>query len=407
MDTNSPSYTDSLHDEIQSLRGELRQMARQSRDEDLQDLRTAMARRRNQAALAADRGAGSRLNHPLLRGLVGALAVLGLVLGAGWVIENYGPAATADLMVSADPADDGGSDGGAPIDTEESPADEPAPAPTFKQPVRVLKPVLETVMERQEYTVRKPVTEVEYEDEDYTFRKPVTEIVYEDEPYKTRRPVTDVVMEDRTYRVWKPVRETTYRDQMVTVQRPSTETVMVNQPYVVQRPVLTTVYYGGIPYSVYQYVSTVENRLTAVQRACMVDSQEVRKVPVDSIRYVEESRVEKRPVERTTFVEETKYRKVPVEKTKYVEETKTRRVPVEKKRYVEETRMRMVPRQVVRYVEQTAELADGEQPAGVIVLPSPASPAPGASSGESTDEEPAGDLADGDTGSLPEDAPRT
>jgi hypothetical protein len=302
MSTDSVAPSREVRDELYALRDEVHQMARQVSQEDFETLRSALGRRRGgEARRVAERPGPVVLgtSRPVLSILVGSLALLGVILGGAWIYDA--------LMEQ-----------------------------------RAQKTLARVSYRPETYTVKKPVYETVMEEETYTVQKPVVETVMRDETYTDYRPVVETVMEDQTYIVQRPVKETSYRDEVVTVKRPRTETVMQELQVVVSKPVYEIVYYNGIPTMIVRYVDEMQSRWNPVQRTCMASTQEVRKVPVESIRYVEEQAVRKVPVERTRYVEEQKVRKVPTQQTRYVSEAQTRQAPKQVVRYVEEQRVRFV-----------------------------------------------------------------
>ena len=298
-----PSGSD---DELRAIRDEVHRLAKQAVEEDLERIRRRVEdcpESRGALAPAAapvvrDPGLIVPGDRPLVRTAVAAAALVGLLFGGPWAIENLHLRTTA-----------------APSGTQMA---------SFRPEVyTVSKPVVDTVMTQEPYTVDREVKYTDYKSEEYT----------------VSRPRTETVMEDEVYTVTRPVRRVTYRNEVYTEMEPRTETVWVAVREMV--PVPRSELYVAYRAPGTNYVERIRWVPRRVTR--MVAVEKVRRMPVETIRYVKQERTRQVPVERTRYVAETATRQVPVEKTRTVQEVKYREVPKQVTRYVDEQRVRLVP----------------------------------------------------------------
>lgn len=258
-------------------------------------------------------------------------------------------------------------------------------------PVTTYKYVWETEMRERRYTVAKPVYETSQREERYTVRKPVWETSYREETVQKVRYVRETSEREETYTVRKPVYETTEREQRHTVLKPVYETSMRDQAYTVLRPVtsyrtqyvqrggwvnqqvyspgyLTRQYacVGGWMRPVYsQTPGVVYNRpvyqsnlvAEAVPQTSFVPTTEVRKVPVQTLRYERQEIVRKVPVQTVRYVEERHVKKIPVVTERPVVEREVRKIPVRTCKWVEEEFVRKIPvtTMTMKYEQQVKE----------------------------------------------------
>lgn len=239
--------------DLQNLRDELHHMARRAAAADVDDLKEKLEERHESPrSLVVSTPPAIQLsggNSAFMRGVIGAVALLGLTLGGNYTVRTL-------------------------ADTGENPT---VAVQTFKTDT-YLQPEPSVVLDKR-YFVERPIIEIHMEDEPYTFRRPVEEV--------------------------------TYRDKTVKVNRPKTEVVMVSEKVKVRRWKTVPVYSNGCWVNTRRLVDTYVTRKVPRKRTRMVAVEEVRKVPVKTIRYVEEQRTRKVPVQRVRYVQEERTRSIP------------------------------------------------------------------------------------------------
>lgn len=255
------------------------------------------------------------------------------------------------------------------------------------------KPVWETQIRERRYSVARPVYETSEREERYTVQRPVYETQLRDESYDVVRNVYETAEREERYTVQKPVWETSVREERYTVRRPVYETSEREEAYTVMEPVTT---YRPVQVDQGQYVTqyalqpgAVRNRLAWQPRGYQIDPRtgvatyssgglwwtpmqapaalvpqtvyqpnivtqqvaetslvprtEVRKVPVQTVRYVDEEVVRQIPTQVCRMITEEQVRKVPVTVCKQVVERVEKQVPVQVCRMVTEEVVKKVP----------------------------------------------------------------
>ena len=264
-----------------------------------------------------------------------------------------------------------------------------------------MRPVYETEMRTEEYTLLRPVYETEFREETVERTTYETETRMREERRTVMRPVEETSEREERRTVLRPYTERQYRHDYETRLRPvvTTETQIRDEggwqdrwtfkPRICKRLRYVpgtcecdhcsgrTTYHPGrfrfVPevrggrYTVErQYVPNLVPR--QVQRLHYEPETIVRKVPVDVTRYEETQEVRRVPVktqrwvseEQRRFVPETvqkpvvkQYRrKVPIERVTWKREVVQRQVPVRRVRYVEETREEQIPYRVQKWVPE-------------------------------------------------------
>lgn len=259
--------------------------------------------------------------------------------------------------------------------------------------VTTYKPVWETQMRERRYTVAKPVYETSEREERYTVQKPVYETQIRDESYDVVRMVPETSEREERFIVQKPVMETSTREERYVVRKALYETSEREECYTVMEPVTVckpvqvdmgqyvtnyvaqpgairtrlgwqgsspvvdqaggAVAYqrGGLywtptqaPAVLVPQTAYVPNIVTQnVQETVMQPRTEVRKVPVQTVRYVDEEMIRQVPVQVCKMVNEEQVRRVPVTTYKQVVERVPKQVSVQVCKMVNEELVRKIP----------------------------------------------------------------
>jgi len=268
--------------------------------------------------------------------------------------------------------------------------------------VTVLKPVWETQLREKRYTVQKPVYETSEREERYTVQKPVWETQIRDESYDVVRQVAETSEREERVTVQKPIWETSVREERYTVQRPVYETSEREEAYTVMEQVTTyrpvqidqgqyvTNYAvqpgavrtrlartqagyvidpvtgvaayqrGGLHWTPMQAPSVIvpqtvyqPNLVTAqVPQTSMVPRTEVRRVPVQTVRYENQEMVREVPMQVCKMITEEQVRRVPVTTYKQVVERVEKKTPVQVCKMITEEIVKQVPVTTMKYVQE-------------------------------------------------------
>jgi hypothetical protein len=240
----------------------------------------------------------------------------------------------------------------------------------------VAKPVIETSVREETYTVQKPVYETQFRDNSYTRIKYIQETGEREEVYTVNKPVYETGEREETYTVMKPVYETSSRVENYTVMRPVTtcQTRYVDQGFMAQQTVMkpswpaTRLHWSGggtavdpatglavyqrpglyweqTPRGTYEVQNVWQPNVVPqqVQTTNYVPQVESRAVPVTTVRYQPETVVRKVPVQTCRIEQQQIVKKVPITVMKPVEERVEVKTPVKVCRWISETQVRKIP----------------------------------------------------------------
>lgn len=250
----------------------------------------------------------------------------------------------------------------------------------------VAKPVYETSEREERYTVQKPVWETQLRDESYDVVRQIPETAEREERYTVQRPVWETSTREERYTVQRPVYETSEREEAYTVMEQQTTYRPVqidqgqyvtnmavqpgavrtrlawNQPGYVVDPLTGAAAYqrGGLHWTPMQAPATVipqttyqPNIVTAqVPQTSLVPRTEVRKVPVQTVRYVNEEMVREVPVQTCRMISEEQVRKVPVTTYRQVVERVEKQTQVQVCKMITEEIVKKVPVTTMKMVQE-------------------------------------------------------
>ncbi len=218
-------------------------------------------------------------------------------------------------------------------------------------------------------TAYKPVWETAVRENRYTVARPVMETAVHEEVYTVQRPVYETAEREETYTVMRPVYETAYRTEYHTVLQPvvTCQTQYVDQGCFAEQMVLKPAW--PATRLTWQSAGCAVDPVTGqtvYQRAGLYWTQtprgtyEVQKVwhpnvvaqQVQQTNYVPQTVAQQVPMQVCKYVPEQVVRKVPYQVCRMVAEQQVRRVPVTTCRMVYEERVEQVPYQVCRMVAE-------------------------------------------------------